>query len=375
MMYKTKQLLLFLSIILILTGCSEKFKVTPVESLKIEYGDKLDNTLLFDKETSSEGTKVKLVEGFDPMQIGQQEITVTFTDNNQKKEMQAKTKVLVADTKKPIITLEKDHLEIIEGEKLDLYSMVKKVTDEIDGKLTYVKKKAKNGEWCIEDKGVNTNQTGEYTVEVIAVDNNGNETKKTINVTIKEKPVIKVEKPETQELLEQEQNQETVNTEVETKPQQNESNKPEKDENQTVATVVLNNQSLQKQTEQILSSILTEDMNDTQRLYAIYKWVEGNIYYDGNFTKADWETMADTALKRRRGNCYAFYAASRALLTAAGYQSDLASFPAEAHVWNRVYLNGAWYHFDTTTGWGGDRFLLTDDELRAYRYGDLYYVW
>ena len=126
MMYKTKQLLIFLSIISILTGCSEKFKVTPVESLKIEYGDKLDNTLLFDKETSSEGTKVKLVEGFDSMQIGQQEITVTFTDNNQKKEMQAKTKVLVADTKKPIITLEKDHLEIIEGEKLDLYSMVKK---------------------------------------------------------------------------------------------------------------------------------------------------------------------------------------------------------------------------------------------------------
>lgn len=94
--------------------------------MKIEYGDKLDNTLLFDKETSSEGTKVKLVEGFDSMQIGQQEITVTFTDNNQKKEMQAKTKVLVADTKKPIITLEKDYLEIIEGEKLDLYSMVKK---------------------------------------------------------------------------------------------------------------------------------------------------------------------------------------------------------------------------------------------------------
>lgn len=375
MMYKTKQLLIFLSIISILTGCSEKFKVTPVESLKIEYGDKLDNTLLFDKENSSEGTKVKLVEGFDSMQIGQQEITVTFTDNKQKKEMQAKTKVLVADTKKPIITLEKDHLEIIEGEKLDLYSMVKKVTDEIDGKLTYVKKKAKNGEWCIEDKGVNTNQTGEYTVEVIAVDNNGNETKKTINVMIKEKPVIKVETPETQESLEQEQNQEAVNTEVETKPQQNESNKLEKDENQNTTIVVLNNKSLQKQTEKILSSILAEDMDDTQRLYAIYKWVEGNINYDGNFTKSDWETMADTALKRRRGNCYAFYATSRALLSAAGYQNDMASFPEETHVWNRVNLGGTWYHFDTTTGWGGDRFLLTDDELRAYRYGDLYYVW
>lgn len=383
-MKSIKKLLLLALSASLLVGCVAELNVIPVENIKVEYGEELKKDILFDKEQSDEGVKVVSINGFDSKVCGEQDVTVLFSDAKDKKEKEVTIKITVSDTKKPEITLAKEKVEIEEGEELDLKKLVKNVKDPIDGDLTYSKEKVDQNTWYIEN--VDLSKAGNYKVKVVAVDNNKNQVEKVIEVVVKEKPAPKVEeKVEETKPVEQEQTQQPQEEQVavpetqkeETKPQQNEETKPveEEKEEQNESTVIFNNQSLQNQTNKILSSILTDGMNDTQRLYAIYKWVEANIYYDGNFAKADWETMADTALKRRRGNCYAFYAASRALLTAAGYQSDLASFPAEAHVWNRVYLNGAWYHFDTTTGWGGERFLLTDDELRAYRYGDLYYVW
>ena len=50
---------------LLMTGCAKELKVTPSENLKVEYGEKLDNTKLFNAKESDENVKVDKVEGFD----------------------------------------------------------------------------------------------------------------------------------------------------------------------------------------------------------------------------------------------------------------------------------------------------------------------
>ena len=38
------------------------------------------------------------------------------------------------------------------------------------------------------------------------------------------------------------------------------------------------------------------------------------------------------------------------------------------HYWNMVKINSSWYHFDTTSGWGEQRFLWTNKQLKEYNF-------
>ncbi len=178
---------------LLITGCAKELKVTPAENLKVEYGDKLDNTKLFNAKESDENVKVDKVEGFDAKKMGEQEITVTFTDGNKDKE--EKLKITVEDTKKPVIELKKESIGITTGDKLELKDNIKSVKDPVDGDLKYSDKTVeKNGYYF--DKGkLDTKKAGTYEVKVIAADKNGNKTEKSFKVNVKKKETAK--KPST----------------------------------------------------------------------------------------------------------------------------------------------------------------------------------
>ena len=204
-----KKTLLVFSLVTILAGCTQ-FNVTPATSISHEYGEDLDKSLLFDKESSTEGVKVKAVDGFDALKVGTQEVCVVFTDTEEKKEFEAKVKVEVKDTKLPTIVLAKEKVEILEGDELDLKAMVKEVKDAVDGSLTYVEKDAKNGNWSFNKGKLNTSKAGTYEVRVVAFDKNGNRSETVIEVNVKEKPVEKVEKPKVEKDKQQSTYQEPV---------------------------------------------------------------------------------------------------------------------------------------------------------------------
>lgn len=193
MTYLKKALLTGCSIAL-LAGCSS-FEVKPVENLTIEYGDKLLHSTLFDSAASSEGAKVSAVVDFDSKKIGEQDVIVKFTDEKGKKSIEATVKVTVQDSKKPIITLAKDKVEITEGDKLNLKDLVKEVKDPVDGDITYSDTKGDSNVWYLEKEKLDTSKAGTYEIKVVAVDANGNTSEATINITVKEKPVVKVETP------------------------------------------------------------------------------------------------------------------------------------------------------------------------------------
>lgn len=187
-----KKTLLFIGLVTILAGCTQ-FNVTPATSITWEYGEDLDKSMLFDKESSTEGVKVKNVDGFDALKVGTQEVSVVFTDAQEKQEFEAKVKVEVKDTKLPTIVLARDKVEITEGDELDLKAMVKEVKDAVDGSLTYVEKDAKNGNWSFHKDKLNTSKAGTYEVRVVAIDKNGNQSEAVIEVKVKEKLAQKQE--------------------------------------------------------------------------------------------------------------------------------------------------------------------------------------
>lgn len=121
-------------------------------------------------------------------------------------------------------------------------------------------------------------------------------------------------------------------------------------------------------------------MSDREKAYQVYCWIEKNITYSGVTEQSGWVLAGTTVLKTHKGNCYAYYATSAALLSRLGIENTLIQEEDGGHFWNLVKIDGNWYHFDTTNGWGTQRFLWTDAQMDSYVYnhprlGDICYDW
>ncbi len=181
-----KKIICLVAISMLVTACSGSFRVVVKKNVELEYGDKLDNSLLYDKEKSDEDITVKEVKNFDAKKTGKQEIIVVFGDSEKTKE--ETIKVSVKDTKKPVIKLKKEKVEITAGDKFDAASNIESVEDPVDGDLekSEDKKLTKNGYLITSD--VNAKKAGSYTVKVTAYDVNGNKAESSYKVTVKKKP-------------------------------------------------------------------------------------------------------------------------------------------------------------------------------------------
>lgn len=180
----------------VLTGCSQELEVTTAENVTTEYGEELDNSKLFNAKESDENVKVQKVDGFDSKKLGEQELTVTFTDGD--KETEQTVKVKVEDTKKPEIELKKEKVTITAGDKLNLKDNVKSVKDPVDGELKYSDKKVEKLGYYIDKGKLDTKKVGTYDVKVLAYDANGNASEKTFKVVVeKKKEVAKKETNDT----------------------------------------------------------------------------------------------------------------------------------------------------------------------------------
>ena len=123
--------------------------------------------------------------------------------------------------------------------------------------------------------------------------------------------------------------------------------------------------------DEVLADIITEDMSDYDKAHAIYVWVQGNIGYSESDDSGDWLKGAYDGLKNRHGDCYNYFAVSKALLTRAGIKNgDIEIIPTATrhHYWNVIDCGEGWRHFDTTprTDKSFKGFYITDEELMEY---------
>lgn len=119
----------------------------------------------------------------------------------------------------------------------------------------------------------------------------------------------------------------------------------------------------------VLDSILTENMTDREKAYEIYKWIKNNINYISHSEKGNYIRGAYEGLFKQEGDCFVYAATAKELLTLAGIQNiDIVKATTNpSHYWNLVYIEDGWYHFDSTPRKDkSEFFLLTDSELEAY---------
>ncbi|MEJ8737032.1 flagellar biosynthesis protein FlgM [Erysipelotrichaceae bacterium HCN-30851] len=175
----------------ILNGCSQELEVKTVDSITTEYGEELENSKLFDAKESDENVTVKTIDGFDDKKLGEQELTVTFTDGE--KETEKTIKVKVEDTRNPVIELKKETITITVGDKLTLKDNVKSVSDPIDGELKYSSKQIEKSGYYIDTGKLDTDKVGTYEVKILAYDANENAAEKTFKVVVEKKKETKKE--------------------------------------------------------------------------------------------------------------------------------------------------------------------------------------
>ena len=123
--------------------------------------------------------------------------------------------------------------------------------------------------------------------------------------------------------------------------------------------------------DQILSKIVTSSMSQWEQARAIYNYVHTHVKYVGSSDKSNWLIGAYVGFTRNRGDCYNYFACSKALLTRAGIPNvDLYRVGGGTdHYWQLVNVGDGWYHFDACPhpdSYPLNSFLLDEIAVRAY---------
>jgi transglutaminase-like putative cysteine protease len=122
--------------------------------------------------------------------------------------------------------------------------------------------------------------------------------------------------------------------------------------------------------QQVLSEITTADMSIGDKAYAIFKYVNTHIKYNGISNKNDYKYEAYRGITEGRGDCFTFYATARCLLDEIGAQTMCverwgSKTKTTHHYWVLANLGTGWYHFDAINVGprNFDCFMKTDKEL------------
>lgn len=159
--------------------------------LECEYGGEYDLSKLVLSHTGDMTVQGEV----DTMKAGSYDVTVLLSDKDsygETAEMEFLYSIAVNDTKAPEIVLASESMTSWTGEEADLVSNIESVTDPVDGALEYSETE-ENGKWTV-SSDYDPDTPGEYTVNVKAVDINGNSSEAQYTLTIAEKPLIPASK-------------------------------------------------------------------------------------------------------------------------------------------------------------------------------------
>lgn len=119
----------------------------------------------------------------------------------------------------------------------------------------------------------------------------------------------------------------------------------------------------------ILDGIIKDGMTDYEKAEAIYQWVRNNLMFTGYSDKSSWIRAAYQGLTYHEGDCYVYAMTSMALLEEAEIKNMIIrKIPSDVpghtdHYWNLIDVGEGWYHFDTSPRNDGTRFFYVTDEF------------
>lgn len=127
--------------------------------------------------------------------------------------------------------------------------------------------------------------------------------------------------------------------------------------------------------DETLAKIVSSGMTKKQQVTAIYNWARTSFGYSGHSDKTDWMQGAYQMLTKRAGDCFSYFAVCKLMFERLGIDNmdvrKVKNYDGDSdHFWSLVSVDGGatWYHFDATprVGAGDDFCLVTDAFLDAY---------
>lgn len=119
----------------------------------------------------------------------------------------------------------------------------------------------------------------------------------------------------------------------------------------TIARKTADEEMLFAMVDEILGSITTPEMSKRDKVEAIYNYVNGSFPFVNWSDKSSYVVAAMDMIRNGQGDCYSFFALTKALLTRADIKNaDIAASGWDEHYWNLVDIDDGhgWYHVDTT---------------------------
>lgn len=210
--------------------------------------------------------------------------------------------------------------------------------DDVDGPVTVE----------IDAASVDLTAAGEYQVIYSAQDAAGNRAEQTVTVTVVETATVDQGKDE-----------------------QTEDETPGGSAGGGVPLSEVTQEDVDRLCDQILGRITNPGMSQREKARAIFNYVNGHVKYVGSSDKSSWIIGAYVGFTRGRGDCYNYFACSKALLTRAGISNvDLQRVGGNSrHYWQLVNTGDGWYHFDACphpNGYPLYAFMITETQARAY---------
>ncbi len=137
---------------------------------------------------------------------------------------------------------------------------------------------------------------------------------------------------------------------------------------------IVTKETLMSLIEKKLAPIIGVSMTTEEKARVVYQFVYQSVSYENKSDKSDWVRAAYYGLTSGYGDCFTYFALSKACFEYLGIENmDIqrtVGLVPERHYWNLVNLgNGQWYHFDAChlldkqQPWGC---LLTDAQLESY---------
>ena len=128
---------------------------------------------------------------------------------------------------------------------------------------------------------------------------------------------------------------------------------------------------LNQKADELLGKILTPDMNEVQKAFAIFRWCRKNIpWYGGRVKDKDEVVQATKGLNGNSGDCYTCTVTCLKLLERAGFDAQMLERKNTLglHYWVFVKVDGNWYHMDPSPIYINQFicFLGTDEQVKWF---------
>lgn len=251
---------------------------------------------------------------------GRVDVNIVLTDAHGNKTVYSTYFEVMSDTKAPEILKAPDALEVDTGATIIWRASVEAADD--SGKV----------QLDLDTTGADLNTPGVYTVEIVARDDAGNETRRKVKLTVHDGSIT-----------------ESMLFDV--------IKKIEKD------------------------LLITSKMNAEEKVYSVFRYVYDNMKYSNTSAHIDWKQEAYVTLNGGfTGDCFTYCATSYAILKYLGFDVHIVERAESAkiegtgtHFWVLVNIGSEaepkWYHFDATpqrSPYNLATYLMTDAQLEAY---------